>query len=104
MASPEISAAIAPARPAPTVQTGQFTHSPDGGFVYLGGNGAPSHRATAPVSASATRKAEVASFGYLGGNTRSPSKATASNTMPTASSATAPQSKETSSTGGQFSP
>ena len=104
MASREISASSAPARRAPTVQTGQFSHSPDGGFVYLGGNGAPSHRATAPVSASATRKAEVASFGYLGGNTRSPSKATASATTPTASSATAPQSNETSSTGGQFSP
>jgi hypothetical protein len=104
MASPEVPAPSAPARPAPTVQTGQFSHSPDGGFVYLGGNGASSRRATAPVSASATRKAEVASFGYLGGNTRSPSKATASSTTPTASSATAPHSKETSSTGGQFSP
>ena len=102
MASPEIHAS-APARPALTVQTGQFSHSPDGGFVYLGGNGAAPHRATALVSASATRKAEVASFGYLGGNTRSPSQATASAT-PTASGATAPQSKETSSTGGQFSP
>jgi DNA-directed RNA polymerase specialized sigma24 family protein len=104
MASSEIPASNVPARPAPIVQTGQFSHSPDGGFVYLGGNGASSRRATAPVSASATRKAEVASFGYLGGNTRSPSKATASGTTPTASSATAPQHNETSSTGGQFSP
>lgn len=104
MASPaEIPASSVPARPARTVQTGQFSHSPDGGFVYLGGNGAPSHRATVPISASAARKAEVASFGYLGGNTRSPSNATASATA-TASNATAPQSKETSSTGGQFSP
>jgi DNA-directed RNA polymerase specialized sigma24 family protein len=104
MALPQIPASSVPARSVQrTVQTGQFSHSPDGGFVYLGGHGAASHRATAPVSASATRKAEVASFGYLGANTRSPSKATASAT-PTASSATAPQSKETSSTGGQFSP
>lgn len=104
MASPaEIPASSVPTRSARTVQTGQFNHSPDGGFVYLGGNGATPHRATASVSAKATRKAEVTSFGYLGGNTRSPSNATASAT-PTASSATAPQSKETSSTGGQFSP
>ena len=104
MASPEIPASSAPARTARTAQTGQFSHSPDGGFVYLGGNGASSHRATAPISASATRKAEVASFGYLGGNTRSPSKATASSATPTASSASVPQGKETPSTGGQFSP
>lgn len=104
MAPPEIPASSAPTRPARTVQSGRFSHSPDGGFVYLGGNGAPSHRATAPISATATRKAEAASFGYLGGNTRSPSKATASSAMPSASSATASRSNETLSTGGQFSP
>jgi DNA-directed RNA polymerase specialized sigma24 family protein len=80
--------------------SGALARAGNGGFSYLGGNGAVAHRRdVASVAAVSSGTGRARSFDYLGGN------APRSSPAPVAQASSVPSAqREQASTGGQFSP